>query len=424
MCPCTQWKWLRGRGAIGLVLAGAGLSVIASAQTAAAQSPAATARTLTTQYCVGCHNAKAKVAGVSFEGVDWTNPGSSADILEKALRKLNSGEMPPAGMPRPTPAAVTAFTTWLSDSLDQYAAAHPNPGRPAIHRLNRAEYSNAIRDLLALDTKPGALLPVDDSGYGFDNIGDVLSVSPSLLERYISAARKVSRMAVGDPSIKPSEEEILNPVRGARDRVSDDLPFDSGGGMSISYYFPLDAEYVIRVKSGGGDNGPAHEVRMPIQAGLRTIGATFLKESTKPEIANTGGRRGVGAPPPQGGGGRGAAPPPAQLDLRLDGARLKLFAVCGRSPFEPPAFPANAAPSARVLSSMGHFSLSGVSRQLIPLVISRGGSEPIWFRPDIHIAPLCGVNSGSSNDPFRTSLDAQRFHCYGLSYAREEDRSR
>jgi cytochrome c551/c552 len=179
------------------------------------KSPAVAARLLTTQYCVGCHNAKAKVAGVSFEGVDWTNPGTSADILEKALRKLSSGEMPPAGMPRPAPAAITAFTAWLGQSLDSYAAAHPNPGRPAIHRLNRAEYSNAIRDLLAVDTKPGALLPVDDSGYGFDNIGDVLSVSPSLLERYIQVARKVSRMAVGDLTLKPAEEEFLNPARGA-----------------------------------------------------------------------------------------------------------------------------------------------------------------------------------------------------------------
>ena len=309
-----------------IALTAAGLSAVALAQTPD-KSPAVAARLLTTQYCVGCHNAKAKVAGVSFEGVDWTNPGTSADILEKALRKLSSGEMPPAGMPRPAPAAITAFTAWLGQSLDSYAAAHPNPGRPAIHRLNRAEYSNAIRDLLAVDTKPGALLPVDDSGYGFDNIGDVLSVSPSLLERYIQVARKVSRMAVGDLTLKPAEEEFLNPARGARERVSDDLPFDSAGGMAISYYFPLDAEYVIKVRTGGGDNGPAHEVRMPIHAGLRTLGATFLKESAKPEISSLGGRRGGGGAPPPGGGGRGTPPPPQQLDLRLDGARLKLFPV-------------------------------------------------------------------------------------------------
>jgi len=303
----------------------AGLSSLLSAQT-----PAANARAFTEVYCVTCHDDAGKEAGISFEGVDWNNPGKSAEILEKAVRKVGTGEMPPAGMPHPTPAAATAFGGWLVESLDKYAAAHPNPGRPAIHRLNRAEYSNTIRDLLALDTKPGALLPVDDSGYGFDNIGDVLSVSPSLLERYMLVARKVSRMAVGDPGLKPADEEFLNPMKNAKDRVSDDLPFDSGGGMSFRYYFPLDAEYNIRIKMGG-DNGAVHELRMPIQAGLRTVGAAFLKESFKAEVIPSG-RRGLpgggGAVP---GGGRGAppAPPPAQLDLRLDGARVKLFQVSG-----------------------------------------------------------------------------------------------
>src|ERR1035438_2520512 len=218
-----------------IAVAFVGFATSASAQTPApsvADRPAA-ARALATQYCVACHNQKAKVAGISFESVDWANPGTSAEILEKALRKVRTGEMPPAGMPRPTPAAATAFTNWLVESLDRYAAAHLNPGRPAIHRLNRAEYSNAIRDLLALDMKPGALLPVDDSGYGFDNIGDVLSVSPSLLERYISVARKVSRTAVGDPGMKPSEEEFTTSAKNSKDRVSDDLPFDSAGGMSF-----------------------------------------------------------------------------------------------------------------------------------------------------------------------------------------------
>ena len=309
-----------------IAVALAGLPALASAQTPGpvAANGSAAARALTTQYCVACHNQKAKVAGISFESVDWANPGTSAEVLEKAMRKVRTGEMPPAGMPKPAPVAATAFTSFLTDSLDRYAAAHPNPGRPAIHRLNRSEYSNAVRDLLAVDVKPGAQLPVDDSGYGFDNIGDVLTVSPALLERYISVARKVSRTAVGDPAMKASEEEFTNPNKNSKDRVSDDLPFDSAGGMSFSYYFPLDAEYLIKVKTGGGDNGPAHEVRIPIQAGLRTIGATFLKESSKAENAG-GGRRGGGGGGAAAGAGRGTPPPPAQLDLRMDGARLKLF---------------------------------------------------------------------------------------------------
>jgi cytochrome c551/c552 len=320
----SEGTWLSVCRTVTIAAVIVGLSAVASAQTPAA------ARALTQQYCVACHDDESRVAGISFDDIDWDHPGTSAAILEKAVRKVGGGEMPPVGMPHPTAAAAKSFTNWLVDSLDKYAAAHPNPGRPAIHRLNRAEYSNAIRDLLALDTKPGALLPVDDSGYGFDNIGDVLSVSPSLLERYMMVARKVSRMAVGDPALKPSDEEFLNPMKNAKDRVSDDLPFDSAGGMSIRYYFPLDAEYNIRVKMTG-DNGAVHELRMPVKAGLRTLGATFLKESFKSEAIPGGGRRGGGGGGggAVAGGGRGAPPPPAQLDLRLDGARLKLFEIAG-----------------------------------------------------------------------------------------------
>jgi mono/diheme cytochrome c family protein len=303
------------------------LSSLAGAQTPAGKA-AFNPGAFTEQYCQACHDDTSTVAGISFESVDWNNPGKSAPLLEKAIRKVGTGEMPPPGLPRPAAAEASAFTGWLVDSLDKYAAAHPNPGRPAIHRLNRAEYSNAIRDLLALDTKPGGLLPVDDSGYGFDNIGDVLSVSPSLIERYLSVANRVSRTAVGDLALKPSDQEFLNPMKSARDRVSDDLPFDSAGGMSVQYYFPLDAEYVIHVKMPG-ENGAVHELRLPIQAGLRTVGATFPKESFKAEVIPNG-RRGPAAPAGGGavGGGRGAPPPPpGQLDLRLDGSRVKVFDV-------------------------------------------------------------------------------------------------
>ena len=302
--------------------------VAAASSLASAQTPNFNPQAFTEQYCVACHDDTSTVAGISFESVDWKNPGKSAEILEKALRKAGAGEMPPPGMPHPSAAEVKGFTGWLVDSLDKYAAAHPNPGRPAVHRLNRAEYSNAVRDLLALDTKPGALLPVDDSGYGFDNIGDVLSVSPALIERYLSVARRVSKAAVGDLSLKPSDEEFENSNRKATDRVSDDLPFDSAAGMSISYYFPLDAEYAIKIKMPGA-TGAVHEVRMPVQAGLRTVGVTFPKESFKPEVVpSAGGRRGAGAAGGGAlGGGRGAPALPVTLDVRLDGARVKTFEV-------------------------------------------------------------------------------------------------
>src|SRR5690349_23158176 len=186
-------------------LPAAGLAVMAALiafSSAPAQAPASstqsspTGQALVNKYCVMCHNQKAKVAGVVLEGIDFSHPGEHAAILEKALRKVRTGEMPPPGLPHPDDAARKQFTDWLADALDREAAAHPNPGRPAIHRLNRAEYSNAIRDLLAVDIQAGEMLPVDDSGYGFDNIADVLSVSPALLERYMSAARLVSRLAV------------------------------------------------------------------------------------------------------------------------------------------------------------------------------------------------------------------------------------
>ncbi|HUB79759.1 MAG TPA: DUF1592 domain-containing protein [Bryobacteraceae bacterium] len=300
------------------------------ASLAFAQTPAFDPESFTEQYCLACHNDTSVVGGISFESVNWNKPGQSAEILEKALRKVDAGEMPPPGMPHPNAAGVAGFTGWLANSLDKYAAVHPNPGRPAIHRLNRAEYSNAVRDLLAVDIKPGDLLPVDDSGYGFDNIGDVLTMSPALVERYLSVARRVSRTAVGDLTLKPSDEEFPNPMRKATDRASDDLPFDSARGMSFQYYFPVDAEYAIRVKMNG-ENGAVHEIRMPIKAGLRTVGATFPRQSFKPEIVP--GRRSPFQPEGTAELPKGSPDPTPSgtLDVRLDGARVKTFEVFGGS---------------------------------------------------------------------------------------------
>jgi hypothetical protein len=305
----------------------------AQSQTPRSHASAAPSAALTDQYCVGCHNQKALTGGLSLQGIDFSDAAANASLLERVLRKLRSGEMPPVGMPRPAAAVSAAFTTSLEQTLDKAAAAHPNPGRPAVHRLNRAEYSNAIRDILALDIQPASTLPADDSGYGFDNIGDVLSVSPALLEKYISVARRVSRLAVGDASIKPSVEDEPAGAGGNRnERASDDLPFDSRGGFALRYYFPVDAEYVIRVKLGGGGAGGGgnRQVRQAIPAGLRTIGVTFLRESAKSETLP--GRRGGGAAAADAGaqpaGGRGQAQAlMAELDLRLDGAKLKRFEV-------------------------------------------------------------------------------------------------
>jgi hypothetical protein len=261
-----------------------------------AQVQAGADSALVAQYCVVCHDNQKRTAGVTLQGLDLSRIGDHAELLERVLRKVAAGQMPPAGMPRPNAARMAEFTNWLEASLDAEAAAHPNPGRPAIHRLNRAEYSNAIRDIFGLDINAGAQLPVDDSGYGFDNIGDVLSLSPALLDRYLSLGRKIARLAVGDPALKPSEEVFeprREPNRGVAAAVpiraewmSDDLPFDSAGGLSVRYYFPLDAEYVIRIRRGAL-NTPVKvaplEVRLPMKAGPHTIGVTFPKESLKLE---------------------------------------------------------------------------------------------------------------------------------------------
>ncbi len=292
------------------------LAASAAAQTAPPADPNAA---LVRRYCVGCHNNSLKTAGVILQGLDLSTVAGKEDLLERVLRKVKTGQMPPPGMPQPPIAAAAAFRQWLERSLDAESAAHPNPGRMAIHRLNRAEYSNAIRDVFDLDIHPGELLMVDDSGYGFDNNGDVLSVSPALLDRYLTVAHKVSRLAIGDPTIKPVEE-AFEPRRGGRNSpvpsrlewVSDDLPFNSAGGVSVHHYFPLNAEYVLRVKFGDPDApsaGKSIELRIPIQAGPHTIGVTFPRESLLPELPLVLGRR-----------------PDARevaIDLRLDGASLK-----------------------------------------------------------------------------------------------------
>jgi hypothetical protein len=306
--------------------------------------PAAAAQTaLVNKYCVSCHNDKLKTASLSLQGLDLTHPGNDAAVWEKVLRKVSANQMPPMNLPHPDEAARKAFTSFLETELDRAAAEHPNPGHPTVHRLNRAEYSNAIRDLLALDIQPGASLPPDDSGYGFDNIGDVLSLSPVLIERYMSVGRTVARLAVGDTDVKP-QIDTFTPVKEVRaaskggpkiprnERISDDLPFDSAGGLAIAYTFPVDGEYVFKIKlpspPAGADGvqapSPILELRVPVKAGVRNVGVTFMRSSAVPEILPAfGNGRGGGR------GGRGAAPTPAtaHLDLRLDGERLKLYDV-------------------------------------------------------------------------------------------------
>ena len=205
-----------------------------------------------TKYCAGCHNQRATtsatVTGVVLDRADLSRIGDEAAMWEKVIKKLRAGAMPPAGMPRPDEATMNALVSFLETTLDRRAAEHPNPGRHLPHRLNRAEYENAIRDLLALDVDASTLLPPDDSVDGFDNNADSLGVSPSLLERYLSAAAKISAIAVGDPSISANSETYR--IRGDASQTgqNDDLPPGTRGGLMALHTFPLDGEYLIKVK--------------------------------------------------------------------------------------------------------------------------------------------------------------------------------
>ena len=235
-----------------------------------------------------------------------------AAVWEKVVKKLRTGAMPPPGALRPDSATYGSFATYVETKLDHAAVAQPNPGAPPIHRLNRAEYINSIRDLLAIETDAvdiATLLPGDDSGYGFDNIGEVLSVSPLLMEKYMSAARKISRLAVGDTAIRRDFVTYDVPrFLLQNDRMSEGLPFGSRGGIAVRHYFPVDGEYVIRIHLktnyhgqsilglaeenqvdlrldgsrirtftiGGPNSRPELEVRIPVKAGTRQVGVNFL----------------------------------------------------------------------------------------------------------------------------------------------------
>ena len=241
--------------AFGLMLfcVGGGLLQAAQAQQpadtkSAAASQSVQYRAVLTKYCFTCHNEKLKTAGLVLEHLDVENAPPDAEVWEKVIGKLRTSSMPPAAAPRPDKSFYDNFATYLETSIDKAAAAKPNAGRPAVHRLNRTEYANVVRDLLGVEVDARSLLPADDSGYGFDNIGDVLSVSPALTERYMSAAQKISRLAIGlAPAVAESETYTLSKLAQQDDRASEDLPFESRGGAAIRHTFLGDGEYSLKV---------------------------------------------------------------------------------------------------------------------------------------------------------------------------------
>lgn len=231
-------------------------------------------RALLDKYCVTCHNEKLKTAGLMLDKAAVQHVGAGADVWEKVIRKLRASAMPPAGRPKPDAATSRAFVSWLETELDRSAMATPNPGRPAVHRLNRVEYANAIRDLFGLEVDAHALLPADDEQHGFDNIADVLSVSPTLIERYMAAAQRISQLAVGDPGLRPTGHTyMVNGWLDQDERTSDDLPFGSRGGVAIRHHFPGDGEYIVRIRLRKQQYGYVRGLGQPHQVDVRVDGA-------------------------------------------------------------------------------------------------------------------------------------------------------
>ena len=277
-------------------------------------------RSFLSQYCFGCHNERSKTAGLMLDRMDIAHIGENAETWEKVVRKLRAGMMPPAGARRPDRPAREGFTSWLENELDRAAATKPDFGSPGIHRLNRSEYANVIRDLLALEVDVSSLLPPDDSSFGFDNMASSLSVSSSLLEAYLAAASKISRIAIGDTSAAPNQKTYVAPADLSQNEHIEGLPFGTRGGMLIRHTFPADGDYVFQIALLRGtseelygrnskdeqlelsldgqrihlfdidaeerdrtkkiDNiTPPLEVRSSVSAGLHSIGVAFVKKN-------------------------------------------------------------------------------------------------------------------------------------------------
>jgi hypothetical protein len=307
-------------------LAAAALALAVAACQPSDEERAASARAVIDRYCTDCHNDAERTGELSLESLAFDDVGAHAEAWEAVVKKLRGRMMPPAGEPLPDAAATDELVAFLEDTLDGAAAAHPNPGRKSLHRLNRSEYGNAIRDLLAMKIDASALLPNDSEAYGFDNIADVLGTDPSLMDRYLTAAWKVTSAAIGDTEVPAAVTTYrVPPDRSQRDQV-EGLPFGTRGGMLVSHHFPVDGEYVIKPRlwrntvdvvrgtetphdlevsldgerlsltrfGGPDDEVPAQmfpgktadeidrrfETRVTVSAGQHDVGVTFAKKSS------------------------------------------------------------------------------------------------------------------------------------------------
>jgi len=281
---CVVWIATISFEASRSIQASAAVTAAGQTQAASASGPAVAAtpaRQLVTTYCVTCHNEKLKTAGVLLDKADAEQVFNSAETWEKVVVKLRSRAMPPPGMRRPDNATYDAVAGWLEAELDRAAMAHADPGRPSdLHRLNRAEYANSVRDLLGIEVDAPSLLPPDEQAYGFDTNADALTIAPALLDRYLTAAAKIARLAVGDPTIPPAFERY-GAVKGnsneqtyfwQTDRLSEDFPLGSSGGIAARHYFPLDGDYVFKLRLQRTNTGLMRGLNVPNQIEIRVDG--------------------------------------------------------------------------------------------------------------------------------------------------------
>src|SRR6185369_3010692 len=251
-------------------------------------------------YCVSCHNDRLKTGTLTLEHLGFDDVAGERAVLERVARKLLTRSMPPPGVPRPRPDVLAAFAAGIESRLDADAAAHPDPGRSPLRRLNRAEYANAVHDLLDLDIDVSALLPADNTSYGFDNIADVLTMSPVLMERYLAAARRITAMAIGDARDTPIAAETyrVKPDR-SQDAHVDGLPLGTRGGLLVRRVFPLDADYQFNIRLRQTDLNNVAGVQSPHQVVLTIDGVEVHRatvggpDDLRQSFANAGAAAGI-----------------------------------------------------------------------------------------------------------------------------------
>ncbi|MDX1978704.1 MAG: DUF1592 domain-containing protein [Bryobacteraceae bacterium] len=331
------------------------------------------------RYCAGCHSQRAKAGGLALEGVAGPT-AQRPDVWEKVVRKVDAGEMPPPNASRPEAAALKSFTSGLMAELDAAAQEKPYAGRAVVHRLNRTEYTNAVRDLLAIDLPLDTELPQDGIAAGFDNIADALSMSPLLLERYLKVARKVSELAVGTRDPSPVTE--IYPARGTQAVWQEGMPFGTRGGIRVNHYFSHDGEYNLRAFLAKESLTPTEGVRffrtnLQMKAGSHTVIVTFpdefaAREGPVSDVAGPGGAA-LGGPLDL----LGTAVRPT-IEFRVDGRRVKLFEIAGMTSGEA-AFDGQPGPPTLVrIEIAGPYKVTGVSEtpSRRRIFVCRPGSAP------------------------------------------------